>query len=299
MTASTLQPSTGIASLADRAMLVGLTIRQFNPTVTDKQITEETNAQHGVTGDMGQYKKSLIVKDRIKPITKFAGEVRAEHYRRTLPWAEDGARILTSEGYFEYAAWMRDQQAKWNGELVPAFVAAWDSVVSEARGKLGNAFRQSDYLTARELERKFDFRWSVRPVPIADDFRVALSVGEVAAIRSDITAGLEATVQQAMQDVFARMRDVVGKMAERLKAFDPNKPAAAPFRDTLVSNIVDLLDVLPSLNLTNDPAVTAFTRQMEELTRFDAQTLRDNMYTREDIAKRADSIYSAMSAFVA
>ena len=299
MTASTLQPSNSIATIADRAMLVGLTIRQFNPTVTDREITDEVSAAHAISGDMGKYKKNLIVKERIKPLTKFAGEVRAEHYRRTLPWCEDGARILTSEGYFEYAAWMRDQQAKWNDELVPAFVAAWDSVVAEAQSKLGSAFRRSEYLTADQLRGKFDFRWSVRPVPVADDFRVSLSVGEVAAIRSDITAGLRATVDEAMRDVWGRMREVVGKMAERLRAYDPSKPGEAPFRDTLVSNIAELVDILPSLNLTADPAVADFTAKMRALVQHDAQTLRDNMFTREDVAKRAESIYTAMSAFVA
>ena len=295
---STLQPSTGITDIAGRAMLVGLTIRQFNPTITDKTITADVNARLNVAGDQGKYQKALIVKSRMKALSAYAGEVRTEHYRRTLPWAEDGARILTSAGYFEYAEWMRTAEAKWAG-LVREFLNEWDTLVDEARVKLGSAFNPSDYPTFDQLKGKFDFRWSVRPVPVADDFRVALGASEVAAIRSDIKASLDATVQDAMRDVWGRMRDVVGKMAERLRAYDPNNPREAPFRDSLVGNISELLDVLPSLNLTGDSAVSSFTAQMRELTQHDAQKLRDDMFIREDTAKRAEQIYTAMSAFIA
>jgi hypothetical protein len=102
-----------------------------------------------------------------------------------------------------------------------------------------------------------------------------------------------------MQDVWHHMRDVVGKMAERLRAYDPNKPADAPFRDSLVGNISDLLDVLPSLNLTDDPAVAKFSADMRALVEVDAQTLRDNYFVREDVAQRAETIYNAMAAFIA
>ncbi len=298
MTATTLQPTNTIANIADRAMLVGLTIRQFNPTVTDKAITEDTNARLNVKSDQGKYKKTLIVKARMKALTALAGEIRQEHYRRTLPWAEDGSRILTSAGYMAYAEWIRGAEAKWQG-LVNDFVATWDTLVDEARTALGSAFNSQDYPSLDALKGKFDFRWSVRPVPVADDFRVALGASEVASIRADIQAGLQATVTDAMRDVWTRMRDVVGKMAERLRAYDPNKPSEAPFRDSLVSNIADLLDVLPSLNLTSDPAVADFTVKMRALVAHDAQALRDNMFVREDTAKRAEQIYNAMAAFVA
>jgi hypothetical protein len=102
-----------------------------------------------------------------------------------------------------------------------------------------------------------------------------------------------------MRDVWGRMRDVVGKMAERLRAYDPNNASAAPFRDSLVSNITELLEVVPSLNLTGDAAVTDFAARIrQDLTGFDAQALRDNMFTREDVAQRAESIYNQMAAFI-
>jgi hypothetical protein len=247
---------------------------------------------------MGRYAKSVIAKSACDKLRKLAAEIRQEHYRRTLPWAEDGARILTSAGYNAYAEWMRASRARWDS-AVSDFMAEWDSFVSDARVKLNGLFRADDYPTLAQLENKFEFRWTVKPVPVADDFRVAMSSTEVAAIRSDISAGLQSAVQDAMRDVWGRMRDVVAAMASRLRAYDPNNPGSAPFRDSLVSNIAELLDILPTLNLTASLDMERFMSDMRALVTTDAQTLRDNMFAREDTATRAEAILNQMSQFMA
>lgn len=286
-----------VGTIADRAMLVGVNIRMLSITKTDKKITEEVARTHNSDVSMGRYAKTLIAKDSVETLRKLQTEIRQEHYRLTLPWAEDGSRILTSEGYFKYAEYMRDAQSRWE-PAVDAFVAQWDAFVADAKVKLNGLFNEADYPEAEQVRRKFEFRWSVKPVPVSQDFRVVLGDAETARIKADIEQGLQVTVQDAMKDVWTRMKGVVGKMAERLRAYNPNEPSTAPFRDSLVDNIKELVAILPSLNLTQDPTIAEFTKQMEALTQYDAQTLRDNMFQREDVAARAESILSSMSAFV-
>lgn len=288
----------GIHSLTDRAMLVGLNISQFNPTKTDKKISEEVAQAHNADASMGRYAKNVIAREAVDALRKLAGEIRKEHARRTLPWAEDGARILTSAGYNDYAEWMRGANQKWDAE-VEKFLSQWDTFVQDARTKLNGMFDPDDYPSVEGVRAKFKFRWKVRPVPQAQDFRVTLGDVEVSAIRQEIEAENRATVEAAMRDVWERMRDVVRSMADRLKQYDPEKPAAHPFRDTLVSNIAELLEVLPALNLTEDPKVAEFTREMQALTQHSAQELRDSQWKRDDVAARAQTILDQMAQFIA
>ena len=299
MTANdTLQPSASIADIGDRAMLVNVKIRQFNAVKTDKKITADVAALHGSEVEMGRYAKSVIEKSATLTLKRLAGEIRLEHYRRTLPWSEDGSRILTSRGYDDYAKFMRDSQEKWD-VAVANFLDGWDGFVADARVKLNGLFNENDYPSAAKLRKKFEFRWKVDPVPLADDFRVALGAAEVGAIKAQMQGDLDETVNAAMQSVWVQMRDVVQKMAERLRAYDPQNPGAAPFRDSLVTNIRELVEILPSLNLTSDPNVAKFTNSMRDLVKADATMLRDNMWTREDTAKRAEAILDQMSQFIA
>lgn len=296
MTTATVNPST----IAERAMLVNVTFSLFgSPFKTDKRITAKVTADEGMSADRGKFQKEIIAKAALDGLTKFANATRTEHYRRTLPWADDGARVLPTAGYFEYAEWMRKQEAEWPG-IVQAFLGAYDDAIEASRLALGNAFSYADYPTVSELRRKLSFRWTVRPVPTGDDFRCQLASGEVAAITANLNSQWEDTIRAGMNDVWARLRDVVGKLAERLKLYDANNPKANPFRDTLVSNVLDVLDIVPALNLTGDSRVDEFcARIRRELTVYDAQALRDNVYRREDVAQRAQSIYDQMSAFIA
>jgi hypothetical protein len=288
-----------INSIADTAMLVRVNIRMFNAVKTDRKVSNEVAANHGAQANMTRFSKALVAKEALEAIRKLAGEIRQEHYRRTLPWSDDGSRILTSAGYFAYAEFMRDCESKWQ-PAIDDLLDNWSSLVDEAQAKLGSLFNINEYPTPTKLRDSFEFRWGVRPVPVADDFRVSLGATEVAAIRSEIQRDLNDTVQQAMKDVWTRMQDVVSKMRAKLDDYDPNNPSAHPFRDTLVTNITDLLDVLPSLNLTGNPDVESFTRRIrQDLTRFTAQQLRDNLFSRQDTAMRADQILSQMSQFVA
>ena len=292
-----LHPSKGIEDIASRAMLVSLNISQFSAMKTDKKITAEVAVAHGADVNMGRYAKSVIEKKSLDKLRRLAGEIRSEHYRRTLPWSEDGARILTSSGYQEYTAFMRKSSDAWDSE-VSEFLDGWQSFVSDARVKLNGMFNPADYPPIEKVAAKFRFRTSVKPVPVADDFRVALGANEVSSIRAELESSMADTVELAMQAVWTQMRDVVAKMAERLKAYNPAKPGDAPFRETLVTNITELLEVLPSLNLTNDANVARFTDSIRDLVQFDAQALRDNQWKRDDTAKRADAILADMSAFI-
>ena len=286
------------ARLNDRAMLVSLSIRQWSANKTDKKVTKEVATAHGSDVDMGRYQKSLLAKGALETIKRIAGETRTEFYRRTLPCLDDGARILTSAGYMTTAEYVRKQQSAFD-DAVSTFLGSYDQFVAEARTRLNGLFDASDYPSFADLKGKFGFTFGVRPLPDAADFRADIGDEELARVRAELEAEKTAVVDKAMSDVWTRMRDVVAKMAERLKAYNPSKPGDAPFRDTLVTNITELLDVLPSLNLTGDPAVDRFTADIRDgLTRYSAEDLRANLFTRQDTARRADEILAKMEQFI-
>ena len=285
-------------NIGDRAMLVGLQIKQFSPSKTDKQLNQELVAKHGQASDMTRVSRSLIGKEHLDALKSKAGAIRAEHYRRTLPWDADGSQILTQAGYAGYQEFIRTAKDEWDG-LVQDFLDKWPDIVKDARAKLNGLFVESDYPSVNVLREKFGIRSTIRPVPTGDDFRVTLSENEVSAIRASIESDLADTVKTAMQSVWSQMRDVVSKMVERLKAYNPQSPKDAPFRDSLVQNIRDLLDILPSLNLTDDPNVAQFAADMGDLVKFDADELRDNAWKRDDTARRAQTILDNMAAFIA
>lgn len=287
--------------LGARAVLVNLSISQWSAAKSDKKVNREVADQHGSAEEMGNYRKFLVARDSIKKVSEITGAVRQEHYRLTLPWRDSGDRILSSAAYFDYAQKIRAKQTEWEA-AVQAFCNAYPQYVEEAKQKLGGLFDANDYPELAQIRGKFSFKFEVLPVPAADDFRVNLPDDEVTRLRAQLERDSDAAIQRAMSDVWQRMKTVIEAMRDRLKAYSVRKDGTIehPFRDTLVTNVSDLVSIIPLLNITGDPDITQFAKEMHlYLTHYSPDQLRDAEYARKDTAARADEILAKMSAFIA
>src|SRR5262249_52087416 len=88
--AMTAAPATATnPTVADRAVLVNLSISQWSAAKSDKTVNREVAQKHGSEEKMGNYRKQLVAKDAVKKYTELAGAIRAEFYRMTLPWGDN------------------------------------------------------------------------------------------------------------------------------------------------------------------------------------------------------------------
>src|SRR5262249_46627308 len=73
--------------------------------------------------------------------------------------------------------------------------------------------------------------------------------GRRSRIRAEIEANVNANVAAAVRALWQRVHDAVSAMATRLELYEPGDgesvKAKHPFRDTLVSNLRDIVELLP------------------------------------------------------
>lgn len=288
-------------NLTTRAMLADLTIRQWAARKHDRKVSDEVAEQHGSDRELGQFSKALVDKGALKPVQAAASALREFHYDNTLPWSDKGPRILPAANYFAYTAGVRDRRAKFEA-AVGDFLNLYDAHISEAERRLGTLFKRAEYPTRDRLARLFEVRTYFEQLPDPNDFRVAVGDVEVARIRAEIEDRSRDAVQEATRSLWQRCHDAVSHMVERLNAYqrDPETgKVTAPFRDSLVENIRELVDLLPRLNITGDPELERMRQRIEaSLTREEPQTLRENETVRADVAQQAADILSAMSGYI-
>ena len=272
-------------NLAERAMLVSLKIRRWQATRTDKKVSAEIAATHGVSERRaGHYRKHAIDVNAasFKAVVSAGSELRNKHYELTLPWGQDGARILTTEMFETYSNEMRHLKATFE-RVVREFVSDYPVLKAAAKRELNGMYNEGDYPT--DIAARFEAGWSVMPLPEAEDFRAHLSRDTVAEIRKEIEVELERTTAEAMRDPFNRIHDHVSRMVERLSKDD------AVFRDTLVTGLADLCAILPGLNLTNDAKLDDLRKRCEKMiANLDPEDLRQVPSVRSRVAKQAKAI---------
>lgn len=292
----------GASVLASRAMLARPTISVWTARKFDRRVTADVVADHGAAADAGRWNKSLIARDALADVTRAAGAFRADHYSMTLPWSDEGSRILPVTLHSRYAERERKARAEFEA-AASAFVASYPQYVDDARRRLNGMFVATDYPSPAEIAKRFAFRVDLFPVPAGSDFRV--DVGD--AVRAAVEDRVREATAAAMADACKRIAGVVGTMAEKLATYRPAANGAAAegvFRDSLIGNVRELADVLPAFNLTGSPAFDALAAAVATLAKPEPETLRaDDTLRREAaataarLAAEADALASDASAF--
>lgn len=282
--------TTDTTSICTRALLVWLSISTWSARKYDRKVTQQVNAEHAAVSDAGRYNKMLLPGDAptYKSLVSLCGAIREESYARTLAWSDTGWRCLPSAAFTDYTDWYRRRDADLS-RAVDAFVADYPNLRASAKQRLNGMFNDADYPSSLDLRAKFALNLSYMPIAADGDVRVNLNADAVAMIEREVQGKIAASLDTAVRDAWTRLQDVTQKIADRLT--DPD----AIFRDSLILNARETCTLLAKLNVTGDADLDAMRRRVEhDLTRYDAQALRDFPDQRARVADRASQLLDDM-----
>jgi len=279
-----------MTELTERAMLVNLSISAWTGRKYDRNVSNVAEKQFDAH-EAGRYNKLLIGKTNLKKIQTIVSEARNYHYFNTLPWSDDGPRILTAANYFEYMEKMKHFKDEYEMR-VGNFIEMYPQLKEDAKSRLNKMYSEGDYPGIEALKSKYRFSTQFIPIPRAKDFRVILQDEEVNIIKEQIEEEVKESVNNAVRDLWKRLFKVVEHLLERLDKSE-NK-----FKDSLINNIKEVCKVLPKLNITNDPRLEEAVNEIKEkLTTHTPQTLREDMGVRNKTVKDAQNILNKMRQY--
>jgi hypothetical protein len=152
---------------------------------------------------------------------------------------------------------MREFEASFE-QGVEGFLQVYPQYIEQVRPELNGLFREEDYPAAEKLRRKFGVKLEVLPIPTGNDFRVQMSAEEQARVAREIDTNVRESLARGTEDLWKRLRDVVSHMVDRL-----NEPESR-FHATMVTNVFDLVELLPHLNVNNDADLSRFADQIRQ-----------------------------------
>jgi hypothetical protein len=278
--------------LSQKAILVRFSVSQWTARKFDKKATQEVEANHGANkhaGEVGRFNKQLASKKYMADMSANISAAREFHYKQTLPWqAAEGVRILPVNNFSTYQQAMSEYRTKHEG-LLDTFVKQYPDVVDEAKYRLNGLFNIEDFPPVSEIRSKFSWEISFSPVPESGDFRVSLGQEVLKQMEADLSKRLSHNYNEACMDLFQRIQSQTANMAERLENYQGTREGS--FRDSLVSNVRELAQLLPKLNVSGDRRLSDLAIRIDkELCEYDAQVLREVDGARADVAKSAKSI---------
>ena len=289
-TTETVRAPSPVAGIARSAMLVDLNICVYSGRRMDKKTQDEVTSSKssGSKRAASVYKNLFAECKELDDITKFASRVRAEHYRLTLPWSDNGQRLLPTKCLFDYQTAMNRYRDEFE-RLVELFLDKYDTLVAAAAFQLGGLFDRAEYLPRDMVRRRFSIDTGMVPVPLAGDFRVEIEAEVQQDLIDQFERRMQASMMQANRDAWDRLYKVLSKISDRLTMEEDG--GKRTFHDTMIGNAEELCGLLTALNVGDDPKLEHARFRLEEaLNGVTPKVLREEDSTRIETKRKVDAI---------
>lgn len=285
--------------IQNSSMLVDLNISVWTGRKQDKKVSEEIDAAKSTKTKAGNYHKKLLAGTQsLDNLQKLVTGIRIWHYAQTLPWSDGGSRLLPMANFFDYKATLGDYESQFR-DAVDLFLKDYPTLVSAAAFQLGDLFDATEYPDVEKLRDKFKFRYVFLPVPEMGDFRVDVNEAHLSELKSQYESFYQNKLSEAMQDAWDRLHECVSKMSEKLanaptpRVTKEGEVYTQIFRDSLVTNAVEMCELLTKLNVTNDPKLESARKQLESaIVGVTPKELREDDGLRLDVKSKVDQILS-------
>jgi hypothetical protein len=291
-----------VPSISSAAMLVELNTSVWTGRKLDKTASANlTSDNHADVGVANVHKKLLGNNPELVAIQKYVSNARNHiHYRITMPWSDTGLRLLPTTAFAKYHEEITGMKVHFE-ELVDKFLDGYEEAVREvhADAHLGALFDPNDYPTVDTIASKFKFRLNYLPLPDVtgfddnEDFRLSIGQEGVDEVKSYYADYYSEMTTRAMNDIWQRTFTVVGNMSETLQ----DRPDGSKNRiyDSLVSNVLDIIELLDVCNVTADIKMSNAKDQLHDSLRgITADALREDSDLRAEVKRDVDAVIATL-----
>lgn len=268
-----------------KAMLVNVSVSLLAFRKYDKTATKAVADKFEVKENVGRYNKSTIDRIYLKPIETKAGQIRNFFYSNTYPYMDEGARLLATFNFTKFNTGLRNLINEFD-TLANDFINNYPTYYEEAKNSRKTLFNPAEYPDPNNLSylrSRFSVNVAILPIPeTGKDLRLELQEDEKEELKQIMTENFKRSEANYTRALWTELHDAITHMVEKLS--DPK----SKFKNSLVNNIMEICEVLPKLNLNNDPELEKMAREVEHKLRVSPDVLRDNKLYRKTIATQAE-----------
>jgi hypothetical protein len=276
-------------NLSNQAILVELNVRMPSFRKLDRKVSKEVTASKGANDTAARVNKNLLAgTDKLNEIQKFVSSVRVDFYYKTLPWSDSGQRLVDIRNFVSLKDWLNDKRDEFN-RIVGDFLVIYPNLVSAQAFAMGAMFDRSEYPDVNEVMTRFGFGFCFTPLPERGDFRVDVGHDIASELQKEYELVYETRTAQAMEDLWARVYKTVKHISDRFADTDEGKRKV--LHETVLTNALELCELLQVMNVTNDPLLDQTRRELEDsLMGVGIDDVKESDGLRKELKRKVDDL---------
>jgi hypothetical protein len=214
-------------SIATAAMLGSINISVWEARKQDKKTADEVTQAKGARSKRAAtvHKHLFSECPALEAIKSLRGEVRQWFNTQTLPWDDNGRRLITTAQYLNVMGQAAKYEQRFN-DLIQVFLRTYSTEISKQAFEMGALFDRAEYPPESEVAAKFRFSFAIEPVPESGDFRVDIANEAAQELREQYDKAMQARVATAVADAWDRVKTQVEWVRDRMAAVLEHDPDA-------------------------------------------------------------------------
>lgn len=271
----------------EKYLLVQFSTSKWSARKFDARATQEVADNHHATTDIGRFNKLLLNKSDINPVNAAFAAARVVHDKLTLPWDNEGDRLLPAAKLFAYREAMRPMLEEID-QRVAHLISRYSDLIEERRNQMNGLFEPADYPSVKEISQKFGHRIEIKPLPPSSALRFGDDAKVEQELREQYDAMVKDRVGDAQKEVWERLmeplRRLVGVLTRDGRVYESTQKA-----------ILDIAKLVPEYNISGDPKLDAAAAEIFGLiSKVSIDQLRDDELVREAVAEDAGELIKRM-----
>jgi len=244
-------------AIQEKAVLVTLNFRNgVSFTVTDKPVTNEVEEIHK-TSNSGRYVKTLFRRDDLQGIFDAENIAKRAHAKYTLPWFDDGVRILPIAMLDKYSKAIDEAKTAYD-EAVKGFIGRWEDIMVSNKERLKEMYNELDYPSKESAAVGFRISTRSLPIPDKDDFRIDASDTVVNGFKNQYVKDMKEYEDNANSALAKRLGDSMASIIKKLSTADKK------ITDNALAKLFDMIQDLKGLNIMGDKNIAAAISDIEK-----------------------------------
>jgi hypothetical protein len=285
-------------TLADYAISYKMSSAPFNPMKTMKEVREATAKEFGCGEKRTTGSVYLLEEQFTEPLVEQVRRIRKFFETYTLKLGK--IDLIPSHNFWRVSEFVQttvpvfdalkaDFVDRWEDEIMPQSKASLVKLGKILEDRHAKIFRMRKEEVAERIY--FDFSKSPMADPsalknlqgVSDDLRKSL--------QEEIIDEYKVIEQDAHTMLASRLRTVLSKFVGKMKTYkgDGNR-----MHGTIISNIGELVDMIPDMLVGDNPDLIAVCNEAKLLTNWDVDILKENESARVEACRSAEDILNKM-----
>ena len=262
--------------LQARVLLVSLRMTGWRGNVRDAAATQELLESSDAEEGMARVHKSLLKRGVMKPVNAASIAIRRYHARKTLPWNDQGQRVMPVASHAAYVAHMESLFDK-RRAAVQDMLGGYEEAVREAQAMLGSLYDPDDYPDRDSLERRFQAEYQFDPLPRGKHLEALMEHADFVELKASIERNAEKRINHAITDIYRRLHDAAKNLADHIR---PEAGKTLRVHASIFNHLKEVAEAVGELNITEDPELTKWATDIKAALRdVDVKELRPTSKT--------------------